>query len=197
MANIRKFDEQQALEKLVEIFWRKGFEDTSLDDLVEATGIKRQSLYNSFGNKQEMFLKAYECYLSAIDSKIAVLADAEQVSPLKKVSNIMEAFLASIKDENIPNGCFVANTVMVCSEHLHDELKEKLQEHYESLEGLFYQLLLEAKQQGELSDNCKPRAIAQSILANIVALTMFYRLNQNEAFTDNVFNELVRSIKAA
>ena len=58
MAPAREFDEQMALSAAVELFWRKGYEGTSIRDLVEATGVNRASLYATFGGKQEFFRRA-------------------------------------------------------------------------------------------------------------------------------------------
>ena len=56
----RAFDSEKALEKALEVFWRKGYDGTSLADLTEAMGINKPSLYSAFGNKEQLFIKAIE-----------------------------------------------------------------------------------------------------------------------------------------
>src|SRR3954447_7401012 len=58
----REFDASEALDRALEVFWRKGYEGTSLDDLTRAMGINRPSLYAAFGNKEELFKKALDRY---------------------------------------------------------------------------------------------------------------------------------------
>lgn len=58
----RAFDTEQALDAAMRVFWRRGYEGTSLSDLTEAMGINRPSLYAAFGNKEELFHKALERY---------------------------------------------------------------------------------------------------------------------------------------
>src|ERR1700716_3131988 len=58
----RAFDIEKALERALRVFWQKGYEGTSLSDLTEAMGINRPSLYAAFGNKEELFRKALDCY---------------------------------------------------------------------------------------------------------------------------------------
>ena len=58
----RAFDMEKALQKALEVFWRKGYEGASLPDLCEAMGINKPSLYAAFGNKEQLFLKAIELY---------------------------------------------------------------------------------------------------------------------------------------
>ena len=62
MAGVRQFDEQDAFEKSIALFWRKGYADTSMQDLAEATGIQRGSLYNAYGGKDALFLRAFEIH---------------------------------------------------------------------------------------------------------------------------------------
>ena len=61
----RAFDVDEALDRAVLLFWSQGFEGTSLDDLTEAMGISRPSLYRAFGNKEQLFYKALERYTEA------------------------------------------------------------------------------------------------------------------------------------
>ena len=68
MARPREFDEAAALDRAMEVFWKQGYQNTSLDDLLEAMGIQRGSFYNTFGSKRET-------YLRAIDRYVEIMAD--------------------------------------------------------------------------------------------------------------------------
>jgi AcrR family transcriptional regulator len=59
MAGVRQFDEREAFEKSIALFWRKGYADTSMQDLAHATGVQRGSLYNAYGGKDTLFLRAF------------------------------------------------------------------------------------------------------------------------------------------
>lgn len=62
MAGIRQFDEEAMLEQALELFWQKGFANTTMQDLAAATGVQRGSLYNAYGDKDALFLKVFERY---------------------------------------------------------------------------------------------------------------------------------------
>jgi len=62
MAGIRQFDEEAMLEQALELFWRRGFANTTMQDLAAATGVQRGSLYNAYGDKDTLFLKVFERY---------------------------------------------------------------------------------------------------------------------------------------
>ncbi|MYM37649.1 TetR family transcriptional regulator [Duganella sp. FT94W] len=62
MAGIKQFNEDEALEQALHVFWRKGYGDTSMPDLAKATGVQRGSLYHAYGDKQNIFLRAFARY---------------------------------------------------------------------------------------------------------------------------------------
>ncbi len=74
MARPREFDRDQVVDRAVEVFWRQGFEATSIQDLVEATGLNRGSLYNTFGDKAGLFEAALERYMAGAPTQPVVAA---------------------------------------------------------------------------------------------------------------------------
>jgi len=69
MGRSREFDEEVALHKAMELFWEQGYEKTSMGDLVNHMGIHRKSLYDTFGDKHTLYLKAIDCYKEYIQEK--------------------------------------------------------------------------------------------------------------------------------
>ena len=67
----RQFDEEQALERALELFSKQGYAATSMADLVEHTGVSKQSLYNTFGDKRSLFLAALDRYCERSDAGLA------------------------------------------------------------------------------------------------------------------------------
>lgn len=105
----KQFDRDRALESALDLFWRHGYEATSLADLVEVTGAKAPTLYAEFGNKEGMFRAAVERYLQKYTTCTNQLL--EQALP---VAEIVEAYVRSsvevFTDPDTPSGCF-----MVCA----------------------------------------------------------------------------------
>ena len=62
MAGVKQFDRDEVIERAMDLFWQRGYESTSVDDLVEATGINRGSLYGTFGDKRRLFLATIDRY---------------------------------------------------------------------------------------------------------------------------------------
>ena len=108
MGRPREFDPDAALERIMSVFWVKGFEGASMADLVDATGLKKGSLYAAFGDKRAMYHQSLALYdRTHIDAAICDLSGAAR--PRTRI----DAFLQSAIDERMgrgdPRGCFVCN----------------------------------------------------------------------------------------
>ena len=100
------FDRHEVIEKIMNAFWEHGYEATSIQVLEAATGLKRQSLYNAFGNKDAMFQLASERYHHAVSAKLMALLD--QDDPKAAVTGFFAAQLEVLVDADQPAGCVVA-----------------------------------------------------------------------------------------
>lgn len=110
----RAFDVDTALEKALEIFWRKGYDGTSLSDLTEAMGINKPSLYAAFGNKEQLFLKAIELYESR---PCAFFYPALEKHTAYEVAEYMLYGAATnMADNEHPQGCVIVQGALSCSE---------------------------------------------------------------------------------
>ena len=90
MAGVRQFDPDEVVDRAMEVFWTRGYESTSIDDLVEATGINRGSLYNAFGDKQGLFLAAIDRYWTTFaDDMVAALSDRDPTQRSEGCSNLL------------------------------------------------------------------------------------------------------------
>ncbi|MDH3660332.1 MAG: TetR/AcrR family transcriptional regulator [Alphaproteobacteria bacterium] len=107
----REFDEDTALEQILDVFWVKGFEGTSLSDLTAATGLQKGSLYAAFGDKRAMYQKAFALYdRTVIDGAAAMLTTSGGPE------RTLDAFLQSAIDAAIKpkdrRGCFLCNATV-------------------------------------------------------------------------------------
>lgn len=110
MAGVRQFDAEQTIERALEVFWRKGLAATSMQDLAEATGVLRGSLYNAYGDKETLFLAAYERYgQRVLDEARAVLDKAS--SPERALRDFFEYTIRSMTTGSPTRGCLTTKTV--------------------------------------------------------------------------------------
>jgi TetR/AcrR family transcriptional repressor of nem operon len=105
----RQFDADEVMGRVIELFWTKGYEATSISDIVEATGLNKSSLYNSFGSKDELFEAAIEQYLAMRTATINhVVRDGTQ--GLHDVLHLLELQQAEIVGDGGRRGCLAVNT---------------------------------------------------------------------------------------
>jgi len=109
----RAFDEEQALDAALAIFWRNGYQGASLAELTHAMGISKPSLYAAFGNKEQLYLSALERYREQ-----QLMKHVEALAAEPDLKSAMRAFLRSVAtmltSPELPGGCMVVNSAVAC-----------------------------------------------------------------------------------
>ena len=109
----RAFDEEQALDMALAVFWHNGYQGASLAELTQAMGISKPSLYAAFGNKEQLYLSALERY-----HERHLIKHAEALAAEPDLKNAMRAFLRSVAtmltSPELPGGCMVVNSAVAC-----------------------------------------------------------------------------------
>jgi AcrR family transcriptional regulator len=108
------FDRQTALERAMHLFWRYGYEATSLNDLTTGMGITPPSLYTAFGNKERLFLEAVQCYLAGPGSGAAKIL-VEAPTAREAIRDLLDWVAVQYTDRRYPPGCLVAAAAVNCS----------------------------------------------------------------------------------
>ena len=161
MSRPRTFCEVSALDRALEVFWRSGYEGTSISALTEAMGINRPSLYATYGNKEELFQKALARYIELKNEFFEeVLAEptARQV-----VAKLLDGAAEILTDRNHPVGCLSVQGALACSaesEPVHTELA-KIRAQYEAR--------LRQRFEEECADGRLPAGTDPEVLARFVA----------------------------
>jgi TetR/AcrR family transcriptional repressor of nem operon len=106
MARPREFDEEAVLDSALRTFWEKGYEGTSVEDLVQATGLGRASLYGAFGDKEQLFGRVLERYLGGAESVTSIAKDESLPAP-EILARIMRGRLGETCGRSSPKGCFL------------------------------------------------------------------------------------------
>jgi TetR/AcrR family transcriptional regulator, transcriptional repressor for nem operon len=162
VARAKEFDPGLALDRAMELFWQNGYEATSLALLTERLGIGRASLYATFGDKRELYLKALRHYLeSRHPSPIELLSQPGPALPA--VRALVELYVQeSIEDEQ-RKGCLVVNSA---TELLPGDrpVARLVESSWDGIEVALASALTRARAQGELAPGKDPRALARFLL---------------------------------
>ena len=158
MPRPKAFDPDAALQKAMQVFWERGYEATSVDDLVQCMGINRFSLYSTFGGKHQLFVAALERYRDTIVADLVgeLERSAAGLAAIRQFFARLVDFFASSKGWY---GCLMTNTAVELAPH-DPQAAAKVQAYVVRLEEAFYRVLLQAQptQQGAAAPVCRDLA---------------------------------------
>ncbi|WP_421595597.1 TetR/AcrR family transcriptional regulator [Rahnella sp. PD4] len=146
----KQFDRGTALSKALNLFWRHGYEATSLADLVEATGAKAPTLYAEFGNKEGLFRAAVEHYLKNFYEKSSCLLSRTDLSVEDTVGRYLRAIVELFTDCDTPSGCFMISASSGMSSSSAD-IAEMLRARHLSQERTLFEYFEKKKHSGDLT----------------------------------------------
>ncbi len=153
-----QFDQDQALDQALHLFWTHGYEGTSMAELTEALGINKPSLYAAFGNKETLFRKALAKYLSG---PAAYVASAMHAATAKEVvTTLLNNAVEVMTDPATPCGCMVVQGALTCGEGA-GLIQKELAGYRLGFEEALTQRFEQAQQDGDLSREAQPRALAK------------------------------------
>jgi AcrR family transcriptional regulator len=167
----RAYDPDAALAKAMEAFWKSGYAATSLDDLSAATGMNRPSLYAAFGDKQEIYVKAYAKYRARMREEFRPILEAQG-----SIREVLRRVLEACRDLYLsgpdgPRGCLTV--VTAASEAIAEaEIRDLVLEAIAGLDRTFAALFAKAIERGELPKISEPKTLAAMTTATIHSLAI-------------------------
>lgn len=173
MARPREFDHDDVLDRAVDVFWRRGFEGTSVRDLEAATRLNRGSLYGAFGDKERLFLAVLDRYAERFSGTLFGQI-ATSASPRAALIAVFEAMPRDLLGSPHPRGCLVAST---CAELPvgSDGIARKAAWCLSHLEDMFYAALRRMQVLGEIDVESDPRALARFLTGTVQGMAVMAR----------------------
>ncbi len=168
MPKTKQFDETDVLVKAREIFSVKGYNGTSMDDLVHATGLSRSSIYDTFGDKHGLFLKSLSHYCTTQGNELQNQC-AKTDSPKKKIRAIFDYTLKGILADKERKGCLMVNMSMELNA-VDKEVAAISLANMEDMEQTFSALVKEGQAKGEIPKKFSPKALGRLLYSNLMGL---------------------------
>jgi TetR/AcrR family transcriptional repressor of nem operon len=173
VARTKEFDPDAVLQKALELFWERGYEATSMADLVEHLGIARASIYTTFGGKHDLYLKALDRYLQTRDPDLVeMLSQPGPVLPAVRALVELYAHDSAYGDRRW--GCMVVNAAVevVPSDQ---QAARRVAASWDTLETVLTSALTRARAQGEIPEQKDPRALARFLLVLLQGIRVLGR----------------------
>lgn len=170
----RKIDPEVALEKAMKLFWEKGYEGTSMSDLVEATGMAKPGLYATFGDKEELYLKSLDHYFESAGRKLYNdLADSD-VPVRDALLAFYETIINSMHQDDGPRGCLMVNT-LIESAHKDEKLNALAQSINDQRNNAFTKRFEKAKNAGEIPGDTEIETLTDFFSGQTLAIGVMGR----------------------
>jgi len=181
MARPREFDMQEALNAAMSEFWERGYEATSMEDLLNAMGLTKGSLYKAFGDKHNLFLLSLQGYLDRLfeTMKEAVESSGDPEESLSTLMGLVENLCCK---QVTPKGCFAVNTVVELSQR-DEKASEILKRHLVRVEKLLAKLIRRGQQSGAFRSDISAEHLAEALFVYIFGMLAQSRGIANQART--------------
>ena len=165
----RAFDIDRALDRALQVFWRQGYEGTSLSDLTKAMGINRPSLYAAFGNKEELFRKVLDRYAKGPSSRVSqALSEPSAYAAAKRLLYANAELQTNPKN---PRGCLTVHGALTCSPE-NETIRRELASRRLTAGNDLLKRLEQAKAEGEIPQSADPAELARYFIAVIQGMSV-------------------------
>ena len=192
MARPRAFEREAVVEKALAVFWRRGYQATSVQDLVDATGLNRGSLYDTFGDKHGLFLEVVDYYRSTVTARR--LAQLEEPGPLRnKITTFFSEVVEFSVGEGRLLGCLMTNSAVELAPHDRDTCLA-VAANMGAMEAAFRRVLTRAKKNGELAADKSPVDLARFLTATANGLRVMAKVTPDRATLSSVVRVALQAL---
>jgi TetR/AcrR family transcriptional regulator, transcriptional repressor for nem operon len=189
MARTKEFNEEKVLDKAIEIFWHKGYNGTSAQDLVTHLGLSRSSLYDTFGDKQKLFTTALKRYQKQGQDYVKnLLEESEDVKATLTVI-FKQAVLESLEDR-ITKGCFMVNSSVELAMH-DEEIARIVNDNRQTMEDVFLKAVAKGQEAGQISTKQNARTLARFIFNNYTGIRVLARSGEKDK---QVYDDILKAM---
>jgi len=173
MPRAKEFEPEAAMQSAMELFWQKGYEATSMRDLLGGMGIGRGSFYDTFGDKRTLFLATLDHFEQTRTAWVLEVLE-ESESPLETIRYVFERSVDNLVGFEPRRGCLLANTAVELAPH-DPEVAERISRYVRRTEDAFEKALQRARRAGDVPEHKVPRALARFLVNNLHGLRVMAR----------------------
>ena len=185
MPRKREFDVDTVLNKAMAAFWARGYEATSLNDLLDCMQIQRASLYNAFSDKHTLFLETLRRY-DGIYRRAEVAKRVNMPSPRQAILGLFQNAVTAVVEHGGRNGCFLINTALELAPH-DEEVAEIVSAAFTHMEHKFFRKMIEkGRARGEIALSVVPATTARALLSLFIGLQVLSRSRPKKVLLQSI-----------
>jgi TetR/AcrR family transcriptional repressor of nem operon len=189
----KQFDVDLGLERAMQAFWERGYEATSMQDLVEAMGINRGSLYDTYGDKRALFLAALRNYDENIRREPLERLEVE-MEPRQAIRTVFEILAEPAMDGSPAKGCLLTNSALELAAH-DAEIREIIARSQRQIEEFFARVIERGKAEGVFGPHVEANQAAAGLIAAMLGLIVLTRSRPEpellKSITDDALSRLL------
>ena len=183
MARPREFDEAQVLDAAIQCFWHRGYESTSVKDLVDSTGITAASLYNAFGDKRALFRAALDRYVeTSIGERIR---RCRQLGPRAAISAFFDDILNRSLNDRSRKGCLLVNSALEVAPH-DVEFRHVIASVIQRIEAFFLECLESGQAQGTIARSRSAQELSHHLVGVLMGVRVLARVKAERTLLEGV-----------
>jgi len=186
MARTKDFDENEVLTKAIQLFWHKGYNGTSMQDLVDGLGISRSSLYDTYTDKHTLFIKALESYQNSGADKIQEISE-NSGSAKETIKKLLEFVTDELLNDKQQKGCFMVNAEVEVAPH-DTEVNSLVCKNDQQMEDVFFQVIKKGQDSREIKNEQDARALARFIFNAVKGI----RVTAKSTTDKSVFDDIIK-----
>lgn len=193
MGRQKEFDSAKALEKAMKLFWKKGYDNVSLKDLLSEMQILNGSFYNTFGSKKEVFFESLKFYRdTVVKERLTALKGQKTLKQGLEVyfSMLFEAF----SDKQAPNGCLLLNMISSFEESNAKDVSKFIETEFNKLKVFFTDLVRQAQASGEVRADKSAEVLALFIMTHIKGMMSLNSIGLSDLDMKEQIGVLIRSV---
>ena len=194
MAGTKQFDEDEVLNRALLLFWRRGFGATSMQDIAQATGVLRGSLYHAYGDKQALFLRVFDRYKTWFLASLRdALAAPTAEEALRRYLRFAIETVTAVDDDEVTRGCLSTKTA-IDETAMDDAIRTALRGMLDGVQQLLAERFSQPDASGRLA--LPPDAAARLVATTTRGMVVLERVYRDTAQLEGVADDLARLIFA-
>ena len=188
-----EYDRNDVVGRAMEVFWARGYSQTSIADLVDATGLKPGSLYAAFGSKKGVFLEVLDQYNRGFVRRIRAHADSSS-SKIDAIRLILGEIVEHSVRGSDRRGCLSVNALLEMASHEPD-IAARLEEHNRAVRESFAQLIRAAQSDDELPSGKSADEMAAFLVNNIWGLRVSCKARPDRAAQESIVDCVLAALE--